>query len=462
MDDAVAFRLQPAGVNKLFFIFPGWYARPAMAQDVHNRLLGGSSWQIGGAPGSEVEITYESLTYHADSATVTIVNPSTLNVHAQMDLSSHLDVDGSWGFFPVHTEGDVVFNNATVDFTIVLGIDPATSRIDFHVGQITNVLPGTLSTPGFAAGPFQGTLMSWITNDFLDFALGQLALASTGGAGLFSGLSDGLETTVTGSGFPVGKLDGTGTVTLAFDATAGYALWRDMGLDLGTRLRVATPPAPPGATGHVPLPTGPDSVGRLLPGADAWTSVSGGVFNTALQALWRAGLFDGTVPGGSVDAALPAGTSVDVTLRTMPVVTDFDPDGSAGLDVGSLDLVVTHPDLPSGLRVRAGGRVRAEANLVSDDLVFDGFVVDELHVATGDVVLAPVAQTALEALVTAMLRKIADIALNDSLPALPVTVFNLTPALSAWGWPADRPLRFTDPTLKPDTNRVFLWEGSFP
>src|SRR4030095_7694238 len=107
------------------------------------------------------------------------------------------------------------------------------------------------------------------------------------------------------------------------------------------------------------------------PSTDIWSAVHVGLFNQVLQSLWRAALFDGTVAGAALGPGLPAETSLSVLLRSMPVVTGFEPDGMTGLDVGALDLAVTHPELPPGLRITAGARVRARASLVSEDLAFD-------------------------------------------------------------------------------------------
>lgn len=222
-----------------------------------------------------------------------------------------------------------------------------------------------------------------------------------------------------------------------------------------TGLSVTAPPPPPAATGRFPLPL-LGNLEEVTPrSSDAWSGVHVGVFNQVLQALWRAGLFDGTVDGAALDPGLPPGTSLSVQLRLMPVVTGFDPSGLTGLDVGALDLVVSHPDLPPGLHVAVGARMRAQAALQGDDLVFAGIAADELRVSTGGVALDAASRATLEDLVRKLLVKLADIALNDSLPVLPEAVFTIPPSLAPYGFPVGGEL-VGPPSLAIETYRVLL------
>lgn len=230
-------------------------------------------------------------------------------------------------------------------------------------------------------------------------------------------------------------------------------------MTLLTGLRVMDPPPPPAAAGRVPLPLAANLVGGpVRPDTDIWSAAHVGVFNQVLQALWRAGLFDGTVDGAAMGPGLPEGTSLSVLLRTMPVVTGFDPTGTTGLDVGALDLAITHPDLPPGLRVIAGARVRARASLLSDDLVFDDIVTDELRISTGGVALDAASRATLEGLLERLLVKLAGMALNDSLPVLPAIMVTIPSSLGAYGLPVGSRLPGA-PRLVIETNHLFL-EGN--
>jgi hypothetical protein len=140
----------------------------------------------------------------------------------------------------------------------------------------------------------------------------------------------------------------------------------------------------------------------------------------------------------------------------MPVVTGFDPSGRIGLDVGALDLVVTHPDLPPELSVIAGARIRA--SLRSGDFIFDEIVIEESRISLGAVTLDAASRTTLQGLLERLLVKLAGVVLNDSLPVLPATVVTIPPSLGTYGLPVGSSL-LGDPRLVIETNHLIL-EGT--
>ena len=338
-----------------------------------------------------------------------------------------------------------------VEVEVNLGIDAVTG-LPVVSGDVNGVIWIAADWSQFnGLGHTVRNLMISFVEPQLSSSLGGVVLG--GSEGLYEGLFDGMDVTLPAAGFPVGRLDGTADVTVALGRRHALDL-RSNGLTLPTGLRVTAPPAPPIATGRVPLPLFGNLDVPTRPG-DAWSAVHVGVFNQVLQALWRAGLFEGTVDGADLDPGLPPGTSLSVQLRTMPVVTGFAP---SGLDVGALDLVVTHPDLPPGLRVAVGARIGAQAALLAGDLEFDDIAADELYVSTGAVTLDPASQATLQDLVERLLEKLADIALNDSLPALPEVVFTIPPALGPYGLPVGSRLIGPPTAVEMDTNRV-IWDG---
>jgi hypothetical protein len=104
--------------------------------------------------------------------------------------------------------------------------------------------------------------------------------------------------------------------------------------------------------------------------------------------------------------------------------------------------------------------------LPGDDVVYDEFVVAEQNVSTADVALDPGARATLEDLVGRLVKKVADVALNDSLPALPQHVFTLPPSAADYGLTSGTQLRVHQPVLAPSTlpipSNVFLFGGFFP
>lgn len=369
------------------------------------------------------------------------------------DISLRLRVSSNFNGIPRPTiDGEVLFGNTLSNVDISLGIDSISGLPYAQGARINNISPGTVSTQFTGLdSQFLGTVASEAQGALLP-RLGPLVL--NGATGLFEGLVAGMDLTMLPpGGFPVGRLDGTGNVTVALGTRSGIGLLNN-GLTLVTGLRVTDPPSPPDPTGRFPLPPLDDPTLTPRP-SDVWSAAHIGVFNQVLQTLWRVGLFDGTLDGAALGSDLPTGTSLSVQLRTMPVVTEFDLGRTIGLDVGTLNLVVTHPGLPSGLRVAAGARIRAGAALLADDLVFDHIGVDELRFSTGALALDPTSRATLQDLIEKLLVKLADVALNGSLPALPATVVTFPPSLGAYGLPVGNRLVGT-PSLVMETNHVFL------
>ena len=72
--------------------------------------------------------------------------------------------------------------------------------------------------------------------------------------------------------------------------------------------------------------------------------------------------------------------------------------------------------------------------------------------------LDPASQATLQDLVERLLEKLADIALNDSLPTLPEVVFTIPPSLAPYGLPVGEPVVSPPTSVELDTNRV-IWDG---
>lgn len=448
-DEALVFRMEQRGFNKLTSLVPSWI-NAHIEPDLHSALAANIGHAVIGNCGgfgtcADIEYLSVSATLHP-LVNISVTNQNTLRVQAELGLRVRLRVSGKEVGAPRGPiTGDAVFSNTNVSVDVSFTIDPVTGVPGVLRAQVNSAGLGAADWSQFTGlGTTVGNMVVSYVEPELGSSLGVVVLGDA--AGLFEGLIAGMDITLPAAGFPVGRLDGTANMTVALTRWSGISL-RNQGLTLLTGLRVTSPPPPPAATGRIPLPlfANTDLPGR---GADAWSAVHVGVFNQVLQALWRAGLFDGTVDRAALGLDLPAGTSVSVQLRTMPVVTGFDP-ATTGLDVGALDLVVTHPSLPPGLGVTVGARMQASASLVSDDLVFGDIVASELRFSTGAVALDAASQATLEDLIRRLLAKLADIALNDSLPVLPATVFT---------FPTGSQL-VVDPTLAIETNRVLL-EGN--
>jgi hypothetical protein len=375
-----------------------------------------------------------------------------LTAEVLLDVRLRLRVASQLSGVPLPTiEGDVLFNNAFVTIPVGLSIDPSSGLPSIGLRTINAIDLSGADWSAFAAlDPTIKNMVVPVVNEQASETL--VSALASGPVGLFEGLfAAGMDVTLTAAGFPVGRLDGTSSVTVALRRWHSLEL-RNQGLSLGTALRVMAPPLD--TTSRVPLPP-PVLLEAVSRPTDVYSAAHVGVFNQVLQALWHAGAFDGTVDGAALGPGLPAGTSLSVQLRMMPFVTGFDSTDSAGLEVGALYLGVSHPDLPPGLRATVGARIRAQATLLAEDLVFDDVVVDELIVSTGAVTLDAPSRATLQDLVERLLVKMADVALNDSLPVLPATVITIPPSLGAYGLPVGTRLGGT-PSLALGPDHVFL------
>ena len=453
LGDALTFRLTPPGLRKLTHSIPGYVASPTIPQALDAALRAANPLDSFGCStpacplGSEV--TYQSLFLHVDLVDLhTNEAANTLTFNVQLDIRVGLRVRGSVFGIPFDTEGEVAAENQFLEVGVGFGVDAATGR-PFARGGNVNSFGFTLS-PGQFPGldPSVRQRVVTVAQEQVLGRLGQLLLDVP--TGFFGGLIDGTDLTLPAAGFPVGRLDGNGNIAVTLATRYAIDL-ASQGLDLLAGTRVTAPP-PPSPTGRIPLPQGfsPDTRASA---DDAWSGYQVSLLNQVLQALWRAGLFDGTLDPGDVPG-LPAGTSLSTQLRAQPVVTGFAPDGQTGLDVGALDVVVTHPQLPAGLRATVGSHLRARAALVSGDLVFTDIAVEELRLATGPVTLDAVQRATLETLLRPLLAKIAGVALNDSLPVLPEIVITILPSLAPYGLPVGSSL-LGPPSLVYEPNHVF-------
>src|SRR5690606_15306349 len=99
----------------------------------------------------------------------------------------------------------------------------------------------------------------------------------------------------------------------------------------------------------------------------AGVAVHVGVFEQALHALWRGGMFDATLGGAQLGNGLPAEAQIRVSTLLPPVATLSG--NAVELSLGAMHLQVTYPGLFGGtdgggsplppLRVVLGARARS-------------------------------------------------------------------------------------------------------
>jgi hypothetical protein len=213
---------------------------------------------------------------------------------------------------------------------------------------------------------------------------------------------------------------------------------------IGTRFSTTAANAFP--TLGVPLPPTPNVLAdpSILSPSNAAVAAHIGVLNGALHALWRANYFAATVSATTIPG-LPAGVSFVLNTRLPPVALIA---GSIPqLQLGALDLTVSHPSLPPNLSITLGADAHATVTLVGNDLVFGGVVIDALHVSTDAINLTPSQQTDLETVLLTLLQDLVNQSLNDVLPAIPIPSFTLPQSLSTYGLPSGAKLGIVSPSL---------------
>jgi hypothetical protein len=196
----------------------------------------------------------------------------------------------------------------------------------------------------------------------------------------------------------------------------------------------------------------------------AAASVHIGVIDEALYALWRGGLFDVRIAGGS----LPSGASA--TLRTnLPPIAQFGTGGAVNMEIGAVDAEVTYPALFSTpFRVRLGGIATTSVSLVGEDLRFASVNVTTLHasllcdagMSSGSCPsLDSTQRMQLETFVRQVLQRVVDSSLNSGLPSIPIPSFTLPASLTSYGLPGGRTLGLTAPTLAVESPHFVLRAG---
>jgi hypothetical protein len=252
----------------------------------------------------------------------------------------------------------------------------------------------------------------------------------------------GLDVSTLGQSFEVPRLDGSGTINLAF----GLALTSlnitpaRFLLGMGTRFVPASSP-----NGRFSRGIARRTATVLLdpPGTSTTRPVGlslyEGVLNQVLHGLWRGGYFQAELALGEEGTAV-----IDARL---PPVAAARSSNRAELMLGGIGAVVTIPGIISEpIHLTFGGRAFADVSLVGDDLAFGGLVLDEIFVAF-EASLTQGQRDALESFLGTILQGVLADAINDGLPAIPIPSFTLPDSVAEFGLPAGAELGIVGPQL---------------
>ena len=377
---------------------------------------------------------------------VTLVNGG-LRAHARVpNVGINMRTWGAVGPIPFDTDGWARFSyldvTMIIDTTIVGGKLHGSVRPGSVVADVGGISTDFNGVDGWiinnivvplANGALRDTVRNlvsgFITNNF---------------NAVLDGVLSGLDVSTLGTSFNVPRLDGGAPIPLSFGVGFSSVSTNTSRMIVGLSSRLTAPAGHAIPSLGVPIPPGTvlDDLPVGAP-ATAGVSIHVGVFDQALHALWRGGMFNANMNGSQLGGALPADAGIRVTTLLPPVA---EVSGNAVLlSLGSLNLAVTYPGLFGGtdaggnplppLRVTLGARATSTPSLVANDLKFGSFVITEMNFSTGDVSLDSATNNILTGMMQNLLQKMIDTSLNSSLPALPIPQFALPPSLTAYGIP---------------------------
>jgi hypothetical protein len=388
------------------------------------------------------QITYVSSSLPGpNTVSATLVNGG-ISTRARIeDPVIRLRANGSAAGVPYDTTGNVNIDFIEVDVIYDVGVDGAGRPNVTIRANSTAVRVGTISTSfsgldGFIVnlivGLANGVVRDIVANTIRNFIVNNFN-------SVLDGLVSGLDITTLAASFNVPRFAGGGNVPVSFGMGYSSVSASPTRLLFGIGTRFSAPAAHARPPMRAPLPPFDTFVDPNAAGQPMAVANHVGVYQQALQALWRGGGLDGSSPGPS------AGSTIAHTLPLPPVIA-IGSGSTVTLDL-ALDAIVIVPGALNSVHARAGARASATVTLSGDALRFTNVALDETRVAAPDVALDATAKQALVDALSPLLLAMATQTLNQVLPALPIPAFQIPSALAVYGLPAGGALGITSPTL---------------
>jgi hypothetical protein len=380
--------------------------------------------------------------------TLTLVNGGIAAVVTIDNPVIRLRAHGSAAGIGYDTTGDVDIDYIQIALTFDISVDGSgrpnasirPNSVSTSVGSISTNFSGidgfiinliVSLANGTVRNIVANTIRNYVTNNFNS---------------VLDGIVSNLDISTLGATFDVPRLDGTGSVPLAFgvgltslDTTPSRMLF-----GIGTRLTAATGNMYP--TLGIAVPNGTVAVDPSAAGQPVAASAHVAIINQALHALWKANFFAATIDGTALSAQAPPGLTIQITTR-LPPVASFDASNNVALGIGAVDLALSAPSLPPNLSITLGARAHTAVSLVGNSLSFTGIVLDEVHLSSDTIDLTSMQQMQLESTLQALAQQLVDTSLNQSLPSLPIPSFTLPASLAQFGLPTGGQLGITTPSL---------------
>jgi hypothetical protein len=366
--------------------------------------------------------------------------------NAQLNgIRLRLRVRGRVAGIPYDTTGWVNISNVRVSLILDAALSGGRPALSTRSGSVV-VTVGSISADfsgidgailNIIISLAQGTVRTIVANTLRNFVVNNFDA-------LLDELMGNLDISTLGTTFNVPRITGGAPIPVSFGVGFSALNASSSRMLIGISTRFTAPPANNYFSLGVPLPPGSVSVD---PTSVTRTGVAAhvGVFNQVLHALWRGGMFEATLTGADIDPDLPAEASASLVTRLPPVAQIIG--SQVEIHLGGIEVSVDHPDLPNNLQVSLGATVRTTVTLSGNDLSFGGITVQELHLSTDAISLGPADQQQLEDMLQPILQQLADTALNDALPSIPLPTFTIPSSLGPYGLPVGEELGITSPTL---------------
>lgn len=335
----------------------------------------------------------------------------------------------------VSNRGTLFADFLEVDLTFDVGLVDGRPNIAVRAINAVQVGPMDSDFAGFLTGDvldlifsaFEGTVRNTVAGALRSYLETQID-------GLLTGVLGGLDVSSFNTAISVPSLGGGAPADLQIAFGIDALVASPQQLRLGLETSVSGPTGEAAASAGVPMPPGPVGI-PLNPQGTAAVSVSIGLVNQVLHALWRAGTFriDGDVGG------LPEGATLALRVLLPPAaIGTGDADNALRLFLGPATGSIVYPGLfDEPLRIQLAASARAAVVLRNgNEISFGGdggIVVDRLALAVDGVALSPQTRATLETLFRGIVQSLLDGSLSGALPSLPVPDFALPPDLAAYG-----------------------------
>ena len=381
-------------------------------------------------------VSYVSSTLGTRDVSLAPLAGGLMNTTRFHDVVVRLRVSGHVFGVPFDTVGSVTYQYVQTTETFDTLAVSGRPRIVVRPGSVS--ADTGLVTTAFSVDPSANDLlMALATGPVRNLVLSALSnYVTITFSDVLNGLFSSFDVMAPGSTFGVPRLDGTGTLALAFGEQLSSVNTSTSRLLISTGTRFDSTHAHARPSLGTPLSS---STAFVDPPSASPRSLSiavyDGIYGQAMHSLWRAGYFDVMLASGALNGAVPVGAALRSTAQLPPAVR-LRSDGQLEIALGPLAVHLDDPAvLSTALDATIGGRVSCALRLDGDDANVESCAVEDFHVSTTaslDTAAAASVELMLRGVLAAMLERGA----TDALPALPLQAFRLPASLTTFGLPA--------------------------